>query len=200
MNLEEVLITDATCADAQDILELYTPYITNTAITFEEHVPTLEEFKTRIEHTCQTYPYLVCRHHPKIIGYAYAGPLKTRDAFARSVELSIYLDPNQTHQGLGKKLYTMLFERLKAQNIVSVYAAIAGTSHPSRYLDDNSLKFHAHLGFKETGIFPNCATKFGEWFDLVWMYKDLTSRANTTADSKLFISQAELKRSVTKNF
>ncbi len=56
-----------------EILNIYAPYITDTAITFEYDVPTLEEFTGRIRHTLEKYPYLVAVRDSEIIGYAYAG-------------------------------------------------------------------------------------------------------------------------------
>ena len=45
--------------DAKRLLEIYAPYVENTAITFEYDVPTLEEFIERIRHTLEKYPYIV---------------------------------------------------------------------------------------------------------------------------------------------
>ena len=44
--------------DAKRLLEIYAPYVENTAITFEYDVPTLEEFIERIRHTLEKYPYM----------------------------------------------------------------------------------------------------------------------------------------------
>ena len=56
MNTNEIKIRPATEADAAEILSIYAPYITDTAITFEYDVPTLEEFTGRIRHTLKKYP------------------------------------------------------------------------------------------------------------------------------------------------
>lgn len=45
--------------DAEALLAIYAPYVEETAITFEYEVPAVEEFRTRIAHTLQTYPYIV---------------------------------------------------------------------------------------------------------------------------------------------
>ena len=37
----------------------HAPYVKHTAITFEYEVPSAEEFRKRIAHTLQHYPYLV---------------------------------------------------------------------------------------------------------------------------------------------
>lgn len=76
----EVIIRSATVNDAKDLLAIYAHYVTNTAISFEYDVPTVEEFANRIAKTLQKYPYLVAVVDGKIVGYAYAAPLKTRAA------------------------------------------------------------------------------------------------------------------------
>ena len=53
MDTNEIKIRPATEADAAEILNIYAPYITDTAITFEYDVPTLEEFTGRIRHTLE---------------------------------------------------------------------------------------------------------------------------------------------------
>ena len=58
-------------ADTPRILEIYTPYIERTPITFETQVPTAEEFAARMTHITQVYPVLVAEADERVIGYAY---------------------------------------------------------------------------------------------------------------------------------
>ena len=51
-----VSIRHATPADAAQIREIYAPYVRETAITFEYEVPSVEEFRKRIENTLKNYP------------------------------------------------------------------------------------------------------------------------------------------------
>ena len=41
----DLLIRFAKMEDAEELLALYTPYVTDTVITFEYEVPSLDEFK-----------------------------------------------------------------------------------------------------------------------------------------------------------
>ena len=59
MEDQTVKIRTAAIDDAEELLKVYTPYVEKTAITFEYDVPSLEEFKRRIENTLKKYPYLV---------------------------------------------------------------------------------------------------------------------------------------------
>ena len=154
----------------KEILDIYAPYILQTAITFEYEVPTLEAFTRRIEQTLVKYPYLVAEQDGRIVGYAYAGPLHERAAYDWAVETSIYVKMDAKGQGIGKKLYVALEEALLRQHIVCVNACIAYPDQEKDvYLTKDSVDFHAHQGYKMVGEFHQCAYKFDHWYNMVWM-------------------------------
>ena len=66
------IIRFTTSADAERILEIYAPYITDTVISFEYDVPTPAEFSARVEEIRSRYPYLVYERDGAVVGYAYA--------------------------------------------------------------------------------------------------------------------------------
>lgn len=171
MDTNEIKIRPATEADAAEILNIYAPYITDTAITFEYDVPTLEEFTGRIRHTLEKYPYLVAVRDSEIIGYAYAGAFYGRAAYDWSAETTIYVKKGCRHSGVGKLLYQALETALKAQNIINLYACIGYPEEDDEYLTKNSKQFHEHLGYRLIGEFRKCGYKFGRWYHMVWMEK-----------------------------
>ena len=59
MNTTTITIRTATPADAPALLAIYAPYITDTAVSFEYDVPSVEEFADRIRGTLKKYPYMV---------------------------------------------------------------------------------------------------------------------------------------------
>ena len=130
MKKSEIRIRPATEADAEEILNIYAPYVMDTAITFEYDVPTLEEFTGRIHHTLEKYPYLVAVRDGEIIGYAYAGAFYGRAAYDWSAETTIYIKKDCRHSGVGKLLYQALEDALKAQNIINLNACIGSTDAP----------------------------------------------------------------------
>lgn len=167
----------ATPFDSKEILDIYAPYIQQTAVTFEYEVPTLEAFTRRMEQTLVKYPYLAAEQNGKIVGYAYAGPLHERAAYDWAVETSIYVKMDAKNQGIGKKLYEALEEALRRQNIVCVNACIAYPGDKEdAHLTKDSVAFHEHLGYQMVGEFHQCAYKFDRWYDMVWMEKSLCAR------------------------
>ena len=92
--------------DAEALLRIYAPYVEKTAITFEYEVPSIQEFAGRIERTLERYPYLVAEADGVPVGYAYAGPFKTRAAYDWAVETTVYADGGMIGLGgLGNFVY-----------------------------------------------------------------------------------------------
>ena len=166
-----IKIRKATPSDAKQIRDIYSYYVLNTAITFDYDIQPLEYFMESIEEIGKDYSYLVLENDNRIIGYSYAKIFKPRKAYANSVEVTIYLDINERHNGYGKMLYNELENNLKAKGVTNLYAAIGYPLVADKYLDDNSVKFHSHLGYKEVGHFSKCGYKFNTYYDLVWMEK-----------------------------
>ncbi len=169
--MSDIKIRTASSEDARALLDIYTPYVTNTAITYEYEVPTEEEFRGRITDTLSRYPYIVAEIDGQSVGYAYAGQLHARAAYDWSAELSIYVKTDLKRSGIGKALYTELENRLRMQHVINVYACIAAPDVEDEYLTRNSIEFHAHMGYRLVGEFKKCAYKFGRWYNMVYMEK-----------------------------
>ena len=168
--------------DSHEILEIYKPYILNTAITFEYDIPTLEDFTNRIVSTLKRYPYIVAIEDNQIVGYAYASEFKNRKAYDWAVETSIYIKQGFHGKGYGKKLYQVLEDILKKQNILNVNACISCTDTEDEHLTNDSIYFHQHLGYSIVGKFHSCGYKFNKWFDMVWLEKSLNEHTVPVKD------------------
>lgn len=172
-----MLIRPVTPADAADILRIYSPYIKNTAITFETEVPGMEEFAVKIETIKKKYPYLVCEIGGKTVGYTYAAEHGARSAYKYSVDVSIYVDLNYQHKGVGKALYANLFEALKAYEFYTAYASITVPN-------EKSVRLHKAFGFYEIGTCHNVGYKNGKWLDVIWLEKPLKQYGTPAAEKE----------------
>lgn len=151
----------ATEDDSGSILQIYTPYIVNTAITFECKVPTMIEFKERMANIQRIYPWLVCEINNHIAGYAYASRYKERESYKWSVDFSVYIIPEYHRRNIGKALYFALFELLKLQGFYNAYAGITLPNVKSESLNES-------FGFKAIGVYHNVGYKLGSWHDVKW--------------------------------
>lgn len=152
--------------DASELVKIYAPYVTDTAVTFEYEVPGTEEFTGRVRDTLKRYPYLVVEEAGSILGYAYASPFKGRAAYAWSVETSIYLRHDVKGRGIGTALYRELERLLRRQNVCNLCACIT-------YPNPESIGFHEKLGYKTVAHFSSAGFKLETWHDIVWMEKEL---------------------------
>ena len=169
--MHEMRIRSATVGDAERLLEIYAYYVEHTAISFEYDVPSVEEFRSRIENILKAYPYLVAEEDGKIRGFAYAHPFVGRKAYEHSAELTIYLARDAKRRGYGKSLYEELERILKGRGITNLYACIGDPIEEDEYLTRNSEQFHAHMGFAKVGTFHKCGYKFNRWYNMIWMEK-----------------------------
>ena len=138
-----------------------------------------EEFRQRIRHTLEKYPYLAAELDGKIVGYVYVSPLNTRESYDWSVETSIYVAENVRGHGIGSRLYQALEDTLDAMHIINLNACIAYPEEPDEYLTNNSVEYHEHLGYRLIGTFHQCAYKFGRWYHMVWMEKAIAEHPET---------------------
>lgn len=167
----------ATPKDAEALLQIYRFYVENTAISFEYIAPTVAEFQNRIAKTLAEYPYLVAVEDDKIIGYAYAGPFRSRAAYKHWSEVSIYIDRNCRGKGTGKALYTALEALLVKQNIYTLCAVITSTDRQDdAHLTDASIHFHTHIGYRLAGKHTDCGYKFGKWYSVCLMEKPIREK------------------------
>lgn len=171
MELEPVAIRPASPGDAAALLDIYAPYVRETAITFEYEVPSGEAFRERVRRTLTRYPYLLAESRGEILGYAYTGAFVGRAAYGWSAEASIYRRRDRRRMGLGRRLYGALEDLSRAQGVRNLNACAGCPEAEDPYLTWNSVNFHAHMGFRLVGVFCKCGYKFGTWYNMAWMEK-----------------------------
>ena len=186
MKTDNIIIKTVSESDAEELLKIYAPYVETTAITFEYNVPSLPEFKNRIMNTLKKYPYLKAVRNGEIIGYAYLGAFKERDAYIHSAETSIYVKQDVRRSGAGRALYDAVEKTAKMQNILNLNACIGVPRGEDKHLTLDSVKFHKKLGYTLVGKFNFSGYKFGTWYDMIWMEKMLGEHTESPAVFKAF--------------
>jgi L-amino acid N-acyltransferase YncA len=112
------------------------------------------------------HAWLVAERDGKVVGYAYGGRHRDRAAYDRTAEVSAYVDRNAQRTGLGRRLYTELFERLRERGFRLL---VAGITLPN----EASVGIHEALGFEPVGVYKNVGYKNGQWWDVGWWQLDL---------------------------
>jgi phosphinothricin acetyltransferase len=89
----------------------------------------------------------------------------------------VYIDATKHRQGIGKGLYTTLFELLRHQGYFKVYAGIT-------LPNEGSIGLHANMGFQLVGIYENVGFKFGAWHDVAWFGLTLREPTDQPAEPR----------------
>lgn len=150
----------ATPEDGPRLAEIYRPAVEGSPNSVELVPPDGEEMARRVSSTLVRYPWLVAEVE-SVLGYAYAGPHRTRPGYAWSVEVSIYAAVEAHRRGVGRALYSTLFALLAVQGFQNAYAGVTGSNRPSH-------AFHLAMGFEVIGTYPRVSYKDGTWLDVVW--------------------------------
>lgn len=169
----KLIIRPAVLTDAESFLSIYAPYVRDTAVSFEYEIPGLEEFRERIRRTLTRYPWLAAELGGEVVGYAYTGAFNKRAAYDWSAETSVYLRTDCRRQGVGKRLYQTLEAVSQAQNVQNLNACIAVPAGEDPHLTRDSIAFHTRMGYRLAGEFHQCGYKFGTWYGMAWMEKQI---------------------------
>jgi len=155
--------------DALAIAAIYRPYVTDTVITFEVEPPSAADFAERLTRIQRVAPWLVCEVGGAVVGYAYASKHHERAAYQWALDAAVYLDTAHHRRGLGRALYTALFELLRIQGFCSVHGGITLPNAAS-------IALHESLGFRRVALYPAIGYKLNAWHDVGWWQLELRPR------------------------
>jgi len=168
-------VRDASEEDATACARIYTPYVLETAITFEADPPSADEMAERIAAARRTHAWLVLEEQRRVAGYTYGGPFRSRAAYRWSAEVSVYLERGFERRGGGRTLYEALFKRLAERGFRTT---VAGMTLPN----DASVALHRSMGFEPVGTYRAIGWKHGSWHDVAWMQRPLAIATDPPAE------------------
>ncbi|MBU0986983.1 MAG: GNAT family N-acetyltransferase [Proteobacteria bacterium] len=124
-------------------------------------------FFDRLLAMVQGYPAVVVKDATdRVVGFGMLCPFHFASTFKRTAEITYFLTPETTRQGIGTKILAILVEEATKMGVDSILASISSRN-------SESINFHIKRGFVECGKLRAVGRKFGESFDVVWMQKRL---------------------------
>ncbi len=154
--------------DLPRLTEIYNHYILTTAITFDIEPVSVEERRAWFEQFAATGPHrlLVAEQGGVVLGYAGTHQFRTKRAYDTTVETTVYCAPDATGRGIGRLLYSALFDALRGEDLRT---AVAGITLPN----DASVALHERFGFSPAGVTHGIGRKFDRYWDVAWYEKRL---------------------------
>jgi phosphinothricin acetyltransferase len=151
----------------KDVIDIFNYYAENSFAAYpDSQMP--YEFYGKILEMTKNYPAYVIRdvESNKVSGFCFLRAYNPFPVFRETAEISYFIDKDYVGQGIGKKALGILEEDAKKLGVKTILASITS-------LNTSSIKFHQKNGFKECGRLLQVGRKFGKYFDILWMQKDI---------------------------
>lgn len=154
----------ATMPDLSTIVDIYNQSIPVQTITADlKPVTVAQRQDWFLEHQQNPLrPLWVILQKQQIIGWASLSDFYGRAAYQTTSEISLYLDKNVQHQGLGQATLDFIFPQLKSLHIKTIVAYIFSANLASEHLFSKN-------NFQRWGHLPAVANNQGKVLDLdIW--------------------------------
>jgi phosphinothricin acetyltransferase len=158
------IVRDAVPADAPGVAAVFTPYVTDSVVTFETSPPSVATWADRI---ATDFPFVVLAEDTAVLGYALASPWRPKPAYRHTVETTVYLAEGQTGRGQGRRLLSELLTRCTAAGYRQAIAVIVDGGTGA------SVGLHKALGFEEAGRLRGVGHKQDRWLDTLLLQREL---------------------------
>lgn len=176
--MSAITVRDAGDSDLTAITAIYAESVLNGRGTFELEPPDEVEMAARLDAVARLgLPRLAAEAGGEVMGYAYAAPFRTRQAYRYTVEDSIYVAPQYRGRGVAGALLAELIRRCEAMGLRQMVAVIGDADNAG------SIALHRAHGFADAGVFAASGWKHDDWRDVVFMQRALGAGAATPPDA-----------------
>ncbi len=154
------IVRTARPEDAAAIAAIYNHAVLHTTATFDTEPKSAENRLEWLSDRARQHPVIVAEEDGIVLGWGAFSGWSDRCSYAATVEMSVYIDPAHTRQGLGR---TLSSELLRLAPVVGVHNIL------SRICSENtaSLAMAERLGFTTVGTMHEVGRKFDRWLDVV---------------------------------
>ena len=160
----EIEFKNLTEADFGLVKSIYDYYIAHTTATFHTEPITVEELREAIYVGHERYKSYLVLADGVLAGFCYLAPYKKRQAYYRSSEVTLYLQPDFRGKGLGDKILDAVEKEALAAGIKVLLGVITASNTPS-------LGLFAKHGFEQCALLKQVGEKFGQVLDVAVVQK-----------------------------
>src|SRR4051812_8821303 len=125
-----ILVRPSHASDVARLAAIYRHHVLHGLASFEEMPPDADELARRRDAVlARGLPHLVACDGDAVLGYAYAGPYRTRSAYRFTVEDSVYIAPEAIRRGVGRALLAAVVEARAPGGCRPMIAGVGGSPH-----------------------------------------------------------------------
>jgi L-amino acid N-acyltransferase YncA len=150
----------ALLSDASAIAAIYNQGIAERIATFETEPRTAADIVAQLVERGDRFPTVVVERAGHVVGFAGAGPYRSRPCYSGIAEHSVYVDAAARGAGVG---------HIALASLIDTYRSRGFWKLVSRIFPENkaSLALHESAGFRTVGVYRRHAKLEGTWRDCV---------------------------------
>jgi L-amino acid N-acyltransferase YncA len=145
--------------DLPAVTAIYNEAVERTTGTFDTDPKTAAQMAEWFAGHGASHPVLAAERDGRVVAWASMSRWSDRCAYARSAEVSVYVEASARGRGLAGDLLDELLRRGRAAGVKQALARITQDN-------EASLRLHARRGFVEVGRLRRVGEKFGRVLDV----------------------------------
>ena len=157
-------VRPASRADLPGAAAIYDEQVRSGISTFDLEPPPVDYWEHHLLSTEPGDHFLVADDAGEVVGFAYSSAYRPRPGYRLTRETSVYLGDGARGQGLGRRMYDDLLDRVAADGI-HVALALVALPNPA------SIALHEACGFEHLGTMREVGRKFDRWLDTAWFQR-----------------------------
>jgi L-amino acid N-acyltransferase len=156
-------IRPAGLPDMPRVLEIYNREVLVSTATYDTQPRTLGEQRKWLSVHGTDFPVIVAEDEGGVVrGWGSLSPWSDRAAYAKSVEVSVYVAEESRRAGFGRAILEALIASGRERGFHALLSRISADN-------EASVRLHAALGFFLAGTLREVGTKFGRVLDVAIM-------------------------------
>ena len=152
----------AHAADLPAINAIYNHYVRHCTCTYQLTPETAGARAAWFRTHDPRHPVTVAELDGEVVGWASLNRYHPREAYARTVENSVYVKHDRHRRGIGRALLVDLIERGRQLGHHTILAGISAEQSAS-------IALHESLGFQKAAHLRELGWKQGQWLDVVFL-------------------------------
>lgn len=147
--------------DLKELLDIYNYEVINGISTLDLFPKTMADWQVWFDaHNVDNHPLYVAEVDKKVVGYASLSSYRPKEAYKTTVELSIYVSPDQRGKGVATALMGHLLDVAgDMQDVHTIVSVITAANQAS-------VRLHQKFGFRFCGTVREVGMKLGSYRDI----------------------------------
>ncbi len=142
-----------------EVLDIYNYYVLNTTVSFHTEPLSLADMRNAVLNGDVRFKSYAILREDELQGYVLITRHKNKQAYDASGEITIYLKPGCSGQGIGGSALRFIEERAVELEFHVLVATVCAEN-------ESSLKLFRKNGYEQSAYFKEIGTKFGRRLDI----------------------------------